>query len=69
MARKPNYRLDRAERTRSKAAKKLEKLEAKTARRMVNCDVPTSTTEGRDDASAESSEEHDGFERADEKKG
>ena len=60
MARKPNYRLDRVERTRSKAAKKLEKLEAKAARRMVAGESPTSTADDHDAAPAESGEAQDG---------
>lgn len=38
---KPNYRFNRAERTRSKEAKKIEKLEAQVARREANCNAPT----------------------------
>jgi hypothetical protein len=66
---KPNYRFDRAERARSKEAKKMEKLEAQAARRKANRDVSPSMVETHDPASAELSEDHDGFERADEKKG
>lgn len=64
---KPNYRFDRAERARSKEAKKLEKLEAQAARRQANRNAPTSTAEAEDAASTELNEDHDGFERADEK--
>lgn len=64
MAFKPNYRLDRAERMRSKAAKKQEKLDAKAGRRMAKQDA---STFDHDPASAELSEVPDGIERANEK--
>ena len=70
---KPNYRFDRAERARSKEAKKIEKQEAQAARRKANRNAPGSTAEAQDDASTELHpaglhEDSDGSERADEEK-
>jgi hypothetical protein len=64
---KPNYRLDRAERMRSKTAKKLEKLDEKAARRMAKRDAPASTTDDQEAPSAELTEVPDGVERTNEK--
>jgi len=64
---KPNYRLDRAARTRGKEAKKMEKLEAQAARRKANREGAVSPTEAHDGPSPEPNEDNDGFERTGEK--
>ncbi len=66
--RKPNYKFDRAERSRGKELKKIEKLEAQAAKRDATRGQ-TSATDVPGAAASEHDEEHDGFERADEKEG
>ena len=60
---KPNYRLDRAARTRSKEAKKLEKLEAQAARRKANREGTDSLAEAHDGTFPEPQDDNDGIER------
>jgi len=64
---KPNYRFDRAARTRSKETKKLEKLEAQAARRKANREEGAPLAETHDGAFPESREDDDGIERTGEK--
>lgn len=63
---KPNYRFDRAERTRSKEAKKMEKRAAQEARR-ANRDAAAAADAAHGVASPELNEDHDAFEHAGEK--
>lgn len=64
---KPNYRFDRAERMRSKEAKRTEKREAQAARRKAGRDAPALTEAGQDPACQESNEDQDVFERTSQK--
>jgi len=64
---KPNYRFDRAARTRSKETKKLEKLEAQAARRKANREEGAPLAEAHDGAFPEPHEDDDGLERTGEK--
>ncbi len=64
---KPNYRFDRAERTRAKEARKTEKLETRAARK-ANRNASDSTAEAPDAAATKRQEDHDGVERTGEKK-
>ena len=65
---KPNYRMERAERARSKEAKKKEKLEVQAARRQASRDAMDSTAEEHDAAATDLSGDHHGFERPGEEK-
>lgn len=64
---KPNYRFDRAERTRSKETKKMEKLEAQAARRKAGRDAPIAAEEANSAASIELNGDQDGCEHTREK--
>jgi hypothetical protein len=64
---KPNYRYDRAERTRSKEARKKEKLEAQAARRQALREDTASPAEADDGAPTDTIGDHDGVERTGEK--
>ena len=64
---KPNYRFDRAARTRSKETKKLEKLEAQAARRKANREGEPPLAEAHDGVFPEPQDDDDGLERTGEK--
>lgn len=64
---KPNYRFDRAERTRSKEAKKAEKREAQAARRNANRAASAPMDMDGDNAAPELTEDYDVSEHTSEK--
>ena len=62
MPRKPNYRFERSERDRQKAAKKAERLQAKADRAAARRDTPENSESGQDSAPAPDEGRTDGNE-------